>query len=521
MVRPLLWPWFLCMTIALLSSAAWADDDSGQALLDKATETKLSAENVADLNEVIKLCEDAIKSGLDDANKKFADELLASTLTQRAELVCMELFERPVTPNRARRLVQLAVSDLEKTLEINSEQAQAQYLVGRLYSHLGESDKALKALDKAVSLTENEPAARSKALVLRANLRKEPDARRADYDEAIKLSPHDIDVLRFRGMFFLTQSDFDRAIADFDAAIALEPKDADTYEARGIAQSMAKKFDDAIESFDKAIDLAPDSAAAYTHRARVRAVKGDAPAALNDVEHALKLQPGSVQALQLHAMLLSSAGKFADALADLNILRQAMPDNPELLLQIAALHQADKQPHKAIGVYNDIILGDADNPSALRGRADAYLSLGKQGEAIADYEQALKVDPKNSGALNNLAWVLATSPDDELRNGKRAIELAKQACEVTEYKQAHILSTLAASYAEAGDFDTAINWSKKAVELGTEQLKGQLSKELESYQTQKPWREAVPPSDAFSPESPDEEKTAAPDSTARQAKRGS
>ena len=97
--------------------------------------------------------------------------------------------------------------------------------------------------------------------------------------------------------------------------------------------------------------------------------------------------------------------------------------------------------------------------------------------------------------LNNLAWVLATSPDDELRDGKRAIELAKPACEVTEYKQAHILSTLAASYAESGDFDTAVEWSKKAVDVGAEKLKGQLTKELESYQGKSRGARPTPPQD--------------------------
>jgi hypothetical protein len=91
--------------------------------------------------------------------------------------------------------------------------------------------------------------------------------------------------------------------------------------------------------------------------------------------------------------------------------------------------------------------------------------------------------------LNNLAWVLATSPDDKLRDGKRSIELGTKACEVTEYKQAHILSTLAAGYAETGQWDEAVKWSKKAVEAGEGSMKEQLEKELASYQEKKPWRE--------------------------------
>jgi len=52
---------------------------------------------------------------------------------------------------------------------------------------------------------------------------------------------------------------------------------------------------------------------------------------------------------------------------------------------------------------------------------------------------------QNTGVLNNFAWVLATSPNDEVRSGKRSDELASKACEVTKYEQPHILSTLAAA----------------------------------------------------------------------------
>ena len=106
-----------------------------------------------------------------------------------------------------------------------------------------------------------------------------------------------------------------------------------------------------------------------------------------------------------------------------------------------------------------------------------------------DYGESLKHDGNNPHVLNNLAWVLATSPDDKVRDGRRAIDLATKSCGLTEYKQAHIVSTLAAGYAETGDFATAIKWSKKAVELGEGDAVEQWKKELASYEAKKPWRE--------------------------------
>lgn len=465
----------------------------GQEKLDKATEVKISAETAADLNEVITLSREAIAAGLDESNKSFANELLSSTLTQRADLICSELFEQPLRPSRARRLVEMAMTDLEETLKIDPNQALGQYLIGRLHAHLGQKDKALAAINEAVRLSAEDNATQAQALLVRANLRDDAAERTADFDKAVALTPHDPDVFRFRGMYHLGENRAEKALADFDAALAIAPDDGETHEARGLALSVLEKYDEALESFNKAIEHSPDSATAHTHRARVRAIKRDTPGALKDVEHALELQPGSVQALQLHAALLGSTGKFDKALKDLNLLRTAMPNNPELLLQIATLYQASKQADKAIEAYGEVLKADPANVNAFRGRADAYLGQGKQAEAVADYDKALESDPKNSGVLNNLAWVLATSPDDKLRNGQRAIELATTACEVTEYKQAHILSTLAASYAETGNFEKAVEWSKKAVDQGADEMKGQLRKELESYEAKKPWREEMPP----------------------------
>jgi tetratricopeptide (TPR) repeat protein len=207
------------------------------------------------------------------------------------------------------------------------------------------------------------------------------------------------------------------------------------------------------------------------------------------VNRALKIRPGLVQGLELRSAILAASDKLEDAIGDLRKLLHADPNRLEWRLQLAMYHQADDRPRKAIQLFNEILQDDPNNWLALRGRGDGYISVGDHKKALPDLEAALKIEPENSGILNNLAWLLGTSPDDELRNGQRAIELAKKACELTEYKQAHILSTLASGYAESGDWENAVKWSEKALELGEGEVREQLAKELESYKQKKPWRE--------------------------------
>ena len=137
-------------------------------------------------------------------------------------------------------------------------------------------------------------------------------------------------------------------------------------------------------------------------------------------------------------------------------------------------------------------------------RATAYINMGKHALAIKDYDIALENLPDSEHMLNNLSWILSTSKDDALRDGKRALELGKRACEITNYKAAYILSTYAAGFAELGDWENATKWSTKAVELRREDLAkastpddkkkqketvDHLEQELESYKQMKPWRE--------------------------------
>ena len=188
--------------------------------------------------------------------------------------------------------------------------------------------------------------------------------------------------------------------------------------------------------------------------------------------------------------------RVGDAIAELERLVQLNPENRLLLMQLASMYQMDDRPRKALRIAERLINAEPTDWQALRLRGDILLALGRHADAINDYEETIKNIPEDeddlSGVLNNLSWVLSTSPEDSVRNGDRALETGLKACELTEYKKSHILSTLAAAYAELGQFDKAVEWSSKAVELGAkeeaEQL-DQLKEELKSYQDKKPWRE--------------------------------
>jgi tetratricopeptide (TPR) repeat protein len=109
----------------------------------------------------------------------------------------------------------------------------------------------------------------------------------------------------------------------------------------------------------------------------------------------------------------------------------------------------------------------ASSPQMHAMLADRYETAGHYDQAILEYQKAIQLNPNFEGAYNNLAWLLATCPDARYRDGKTAVVDGARACDLSEDRQSDALDTLAASYAETGDFNSAITWENRALSVGT------------------------------------------------------
>jgi tetratricopeptide (TPR) repeat protein len=280
------------------------------------------------------------------------------------------------------------------------------------------------------------------------------------------------------------------AIKLFGDRIKNDPNDADAYYRRALAREAKEDYQEALSDMDAAIRNNAAEADYYVARALIHFEMKKPAEAWDDAREALRIKPNSPPGHFVLGKILMGDFKFREAAEQFTDAIVAHPTFASALVQRAACRSSVGQERAALDDYFDALLINPKNDDVFLARGNFfYTRYGACREAIDDFAAAVKLNGHNKLALNNLAWIRATSRDDKVRDGAKALEMSKTACELDGWKQPMILGTYAAANAEIGRFEEAVKWQEKALALAHESQKGQFAATLELYRSRKPKRD--------------------------------
>ena len=244
------------------------------------------------------------------------------------------------------------------------------------------------------------------------------------------------------------------ALADFESALAHDPKKWKAVQNRGVSLALRGRTDEAIADFDKVIELNPKYESAWFNRAELLSKQGKYAEAAEDYGETLKLKPDDLGALFGRGNAQLRLRKFRPALKDFSRALQIEPESPH----------------------------------ALVGRGDVRSEIGQWEEAAEDYRRALKLNPKFGRAYRGAAWLMATCPEERLRDAELAVDSARQALALDGNGDYAYLDTLAAALANAGEFEDAKSAQEKAIQIAPDAATTELRARLTLYRSGQPFR---------------------------------
>lgn len=255
-----------------------------------------------------------------------------------------------------------------------------------------------------------------------------------------------------------------------------------------IQQSDVVPVDKATEYFTRQIQQNPSSRS-YFERGAAQVALGDFEMAADDFSKAIQLDPQNLPAVNDRGTTYRRLGKLKEAKADFDTVIARGVRHPGLYtnrglvwLDMGNVQQAMVDLHAALEL-------DQKFAPAWEASGAVREVMGDIPKAIDNYRVAVEIDPTFALAWNNRAWLLATTPARSHRNGRQAVEFATKACELTGYRKADVMDTLAAAHAEAGQFEQAVSVAKDALKIANEKQKAAITNRLALYEAGQPYRQ--------------------------------
>jgi protein O-mannosyl-transferase len=287
------------------------------------------------------------------------------------------------------------------------------------------------------------------------------------------------------------------AIAEFRQAIALKAEHSEAHWNLGLALAAAKHSDQAIEQYYIVARLRPDFAEVHNNLGNALAALGDFDAAIAEYKKALDITPVFAAAHNNLGNIFAGQSRPDEAIAEYRAALAVEPDFAEARKSLELVEAAQERLNAAVAQLEKMLDAHPGNADIHYNLGSIFVAGGRPGKAVTEYRLALELKPDDQATLNDLAWLLATCLHAHLRNGKEAIELAQRAERISGGKDPDVLDTLAAAYAEVGNFPEALATARKALDLSVQQHKpaaaiADLRARIALYEARKPFRQTSP-----------------------------
>jgi len=290
----------------------------------------------------------------------------------------------------------------------------------------------------------------------------------------------------------------EEALPHYEESVRIRPRYSDAHNNLGLTLAKLGRITEATNHYALALQVNPRNDLARFNMAIALASLGQPGAAVPWFEEVLRTDPTHALAHFWYGKTLETLGRTEDAARHYaEAARHRRGGYPEAEFLLGNIHFAAGRLDDAMVHYAEAVRLE---PRAAEARAKLAITLtarGRATEAVGHYRASLDLSPDQPTVLNNLAWLLATHPDGAVRDGPTAVRLAARACELTRRVQPLFIGTLAAAYAEDGQFDKAVEAAREARDIARTQNQSDLAatneKLLQRYALGKPYREGQDP----------------------------
>jgi tetratricopeptide (TPR) repeat protein len=317
----------------------------------------------------------------------------------------------------------------------------------------------------------------------------------AQFQQALEIQPDIVAAHNNLGALLGRRGRFDEAVAHYRKALEIKPDVAAAHYNLGNALAARGQFDEAIADFQQALQIQPGSAEVHNNLANVLLARGNLDEAVTHYRKALEIEPGIALAHYNLGNVLATRGQFDEAIAQLDQALEIQPDIAAAHNNLGHILAGRGQLDEAIAHYHKALQIQPGHVNAQRNLAAALSEREELLKSLAERREALRLRPYDVVLLNDVAWMLATSPNASVRNGAEAVELAGRAMKLPGGQQPAVLGTLAAAYAEAGRFPEAVRTAEQALRLaaaaGDHTLAEMIRTRLELYSSGKPYRQPL------------------------------